>query len=234
MNTSPVLANTHASSPVAQAREGLGFQVRAAHGEADLRAACALRAQAYGRKLPNVLELWREPDAIDRAAGVVVFVARDNASGEVIGTVRVATNQYQPLQIEGSTTLPDGYAGLKAEITRLAVRPGHDDPQVRLALFKAVYLECLARGVEWMVIGARSAALVRGYRRLGFTDVLADGAMVPLAHAGNLPHRVLAFNVRSAQSDWRAIRHPFYAFMVEQPHPEIEAGAQAHAIALAA
>jgi hypothetical protein len=201
----------------------LRFTLRPVRNEADLRAACSVRATAYGRRLPNVLSLWSEPDELDRQPGVTVFAAFCKATGQAIGTVRLATNAARPLQIEGSTALPDAYRGtLNAEITRLSVLPGHDDPAVKLAMMKAVYQLSLARGVQWMVIGARLPSLVRGYTRLGFTDVLAPGEMVPLAHAGNMPHRVLAFNVQTAERDWRALEHPFYDFMIEQHHPDIE------------
>ena len=91
---------------------------------------------------------------------------------------------------------------------------------VKLGLMKAAYLYCLAHQVHWMVIGARNAALARQYKRLGFTD-LAGGAMVPLAHAADLPHRVLAFDVVSAERNWFAVRHPLYEFMVRHYHPDI-------------
>lgn len=217
----------------------LPFVVRPVRTEAELRAACAVRATAYGRRLPNVLSLWCEPDELDRQPGVTVFAAFSKASGEVIGTARLATNHHRPLQIEGATTLPAGIDGARnAEITRLAILPGHDDPTIKLALMKAVYQASLATGVEWMVIGARLPSLVRGYQRLGFTDVLPAGTTVALAHAGNLPHRVLAFNVRSAEADWQAINHPFYDFMIGQQHPDIvalhDARLEADAQALAA
>jgi hypothetical protein len=204
----------------------LHFTVRPVRNEADLRAACAVRATAYGRRLPNVLSLWCEPDEMDRQSGVTVFVAVSKATGEAIGTVRLATNAQRPLQIEQSAALPAVYHGTRnAEITRLAVLPGHDDPTVKLALMKAVYQSALAQGAEWMVIGARLPSLVRGYQRLGFTDVLPRGETVPLAYAGNLPHRVLAFNVRTARADWQAIQHAFYGFMIEQQHPDIRIAA---------
>ncbi|MCR5865049.1 MAG: N-acyl amino acid synthase FeeM domain-containing protein [Aquincola tertiaricarbonis] len=200
----------------------LHFTVRPVADEAELRAACAVRATAYGRRLPNVVSLWCEPDELDRQPGVIVFAAFSKATGEAIGTVRLATNHQRPLQIEGSAALPAAYLGTRnAEITRLAILPGQDDPAIKLALMKAVYQAALARSVEWMVIGARLPSLVRGYQRLGFTDALPRGEMVPLAHAGNLPHRVLAFNVRTARADWQAAQHPFYGFMIEQQHPDI-------------
>jgi len=210
----------------------LHFTLRPVANEAELRAACAVRATAYGKRLPHVLSLWCEPDELDRQPGVVVFVAWSKATGEAIGTVRLATNHHQPLAIEASTALPPAYLGSRnAEITRLAVLPGHDDPAIKLALMKAVYVTALERGVEWLVIGARLPSLVRGYQRLGFTDALPKGEMVPLPHAGNLPHRVLAFNVRTARADWQAMQHPFYDFMIEQQHPDLQLQLQPEPIA---
>jgi hypothetical protein len=80
----------------------------------------------------------------------------------------------------------------------------------------------LATQVRWMVIGARSDALVRQYRRLGFADVFDDGRLIPLLHAGRLEHRVLTFNVTTAESKWREMRHPLYEFMIETAHPDIQ------------
>jgi hypothetical protein len=91
----------------------------------------------------------------------------------------------------------------------------------KLCLMKAGYLYCLASQVRWMVIGARNEALIRNYRRLGFKDVLSPDDRVPLAHAGGLPHRILAFDVTSAERQWVAAGHPLYQFMVETFHPDL-------------
>jgi hypothetical protein len=203
-------------------RKSLQFTIRQALSEADLKAACGVRATAYGRHLDGAASAWSEPDALDRRPGTAVFVAFDKATGEPVGTLRLASNALAPTQIETALALPDGLADRSiGELTRFAVLPGHDDPMVKLGLMKAGYLYCLAHQVHWMVIGARNAALVRQYRRLGFTDLLA-GRAVPLAHAGHLPHRVLAFDVVSAERNWFALRHPFYEFMVRHRHPDIQ------------
>jgi hypothetical protein len=126
-----------------------------------------------------------------------------------------------PLQLEGSVILPRWLADEpRAELTRLAVMPGAD-PQTRLILMKAAYLYCLASQVRWMVIGARSNALIRIYQGLGFTDVLGPDDRVPLAHAGNLPHRILAFDVTAAERTWLASGHGLYPFMIETFHPDL-------------
>jgi hypothetical protein len=202
-------------------RQELQFAVRHALGEADLRAACQVRAAAYGRHHSNVASQWSEPDALDRSPDSAVFVAFCKKTGDSVGTLRLTTNARQPTQIEQSADLPHGIADRAiAELTRFAVRAGHPDPAVKLGLMKAAYLYCLAHQVHWMVIGARNGALVRQYKRLGFTD-LARGVKVPLSHAANLPHHVLAFDVIAAERNWFAVRHPFYEFMIRHHHPDI-------------
>jgi hypothetical protein len=203
-------------------RKPLRFTLRQARSEADLRAACSVRAVSYGRHMPNVTSLWSEPDALDRNTDTAVFVAFSKDTGQPVGTIRLTTNARQPTQIEQSAPLPDGIADRPiAELTRFAVLAGHDDPAVKLGLMKAIYLHCLANQIQWMVIGARNEALVRQYRRLGFTDI-AGGESVPLAYAGNVPHRVLAFDVKSAERNWFALHHPFYEFMVRTYHADIQ------------
>jgi len=201
----------------------LRFNLRVARCEADLRAACRVRAASYGHHLPHLRAAFAEPEELDWHPDTTVFLATDKDTGRAIGTARLLTNARQPLQIEQSTVLPEPLGDrMLAEVTRLSVLPGHDDPRVKLGLMKATYLYCIARQVHWMVIGARCDALIRQYRRLGFTDLLPDGQMVPLAHAGNLPHRVLGFDVTAAERNWHAAQHPFYDFMVRAYHPDIE------------
>ncbi|HEX6364254.1 MAG TPA: hypothetical protein VFZ93_14955 [Albitalea sp.] len=202
--------------------QSLRFTLRVARSEGELRAACRVRAASYGHHLPHLRNTFAEPDDVDWSAEATVFVAYDKATGEAVGTARLTTNAREPLQIERSVVLPEPLSdGVLAEVTRLSVRPGHDDPRVKLALMKSTYLYCMARQVNWMVIGARSEGLIRQYQRLGFTDLLG-GQSVPLAHAGNLPHRILGFDVTAAERNWHAVKHPFYDFMVRTHHPDIE------------
>lgn len=208
----------------------LGFTVRIAEGERDLRDAAALRAEAYGHHLPSMAVAMAAPDALDRRAGVVVLIARDDATGRAVGTARIQRRDPRDgddvaLQIERSIDLAPDIAGcMRAEITRLAVRPGAD-PRVRLLLMKACWKHALEAGIRWLVIGARCAALIRIYRGLGFADLLAPGEMVPLAHAGGLPHRVLALDIPAAEPAWRASGHPLLGFMVGTAHAELQLGA---------
>lgn len=200
----------------------LSFSVRLARSSADLREVCRVRADAYGHHVPDLREPLAEPDGLDRHPHTGVILARDKASGRAIGTVRVQRSQFGPLLLESSVILPHWLADKpRAEITRLAVLPGADGA-VRLTLMKSLYLYCLATQTRYLVIGARSDALIRLYQRLGFVDVLGPDDRVPLAHAGNLPHRILAFDVMAAERTWLAGGHGLYPFMFETFHPDLQ------------
>jgi hypothetical protein len=92
---------------------------------------------------------------------------------------------------------------------------------VKLALFKALHRYCLAKQVEWILIGARPP-LDQTYLDLGFEDVFSDGILRPLATAANVPHRILSFEVFTAERKWHALSHPLYVFMGQRFHPDIE------------
>lgn len=196
--------------------------VTMARTPAELRAACSVRAQAYGRHAPELGRDLAEPDELDRRDGVVVLLARGAADGEALGTLRIQCGgPGAPLLLERSVVLPARLTGQRrAEVTRLAVRPGAER-EVRLLLMKGLYLYCVASQIRWLVIGARSEALIRLYRGLGFDDVLDPDVRVPLAHAGGLPHRILAFDVLGAERSWRTAGHALYDFMGETYHPQI-------------
>jgi hypothetical protein len=200
----------------------LDFTVTIATTDAELREVSALRARAYGHHLPALAQGLAEPDAADTEPGTRVLLCRSKRSGQVIGTARLQRNHPQPLAIEASVVLPDDLAALpRAEITRLAIAAGAD-ALVRPMLIKACYLAAVASQIRLLVIGARSPALVRIYRGLGFADLHEGARPVPLAHAGNLPHQVLAFDVVSAERRWHSGQHPLYGFMVETWHPDLQ------------
>lgn len=200
----------------------LSFTVRLARDEADLQEACAVRAHAYGHHLPQLREALARPDVLDRQRGVATLICRDKATGRVVGTVRIQRCVSGHLQLEHDVALPQQLARQpRAECTRLAIVPGAD-PLVRPMLVKAAYLFCVAQQVRWLIIGARSEALVRVYRGLGFAEALGEGVRVPLAHAGDLPHAILAFDVVTAERTWSAAGHGLYPFMVETYHPELQ------------
>jgi len=199
----------------------LGFTLGLASSRDDLLDACAVRADSYGRHLPELRQHLIEPDPLDLCEGTAVFLCRDKASGLATGTMRIQTSHFGALRMEDSLALPGWLAGApRVEITRLAVRVG-SDPLTKLCLMKASYLYCVAQQMHWMVIGARNEALIRNYRRLGFRDVLGRDEQVPLLHTGGLLHRILAFDVMAAKSAWAAAKHPLYGFMIDTLHEDL-------------
>jgi hypothetical protein len=200
----------------------LSFTVRPVANGADLRRACEVRAEGYGHHMPSWRQSLIDPDALDRDPSVLVLLCEDKRTGAAIGTSRVQTNRDRPLMIEQSLALPASIARLgRAEITRLSTVQGAD-PLVKIALCKAAFLHCMATQSRFMVIGARNEALVRQYRRVGFEDVYPDQGMIPLAHTGGLPHRVLAMDTFAAPRTWQQSNLGLFDFFFETLHPDID------------
>ena len=204
--------------------ERLPFRVRIVRSEEDLEKAVSIRHAAYGRHLPAVAALLERAEACDSEPGSAVLLAESKLDGLPLGTMRIQTNRYQPLALEQSMELPSWLAGTsQAEATRLGVTSNRMGRLVKTALFKAYYQYCLMEEIEWMVITARSP-LDRGYEALLFQDVVPGAGFVPMRHVGNIPHRVLAFNIERADFNWRQSKHPLYRFMVHTSHPDIDLG----------
>lgn len=199
----------------------LSFEVHVATTESDLIDACDVREKAYGHHLGGAVASFSAVEALDRAPETVVLVCRDKATGEAIGTARIQSNAVRPLLVERSVILPHHIAACsRAEVTRLAVLPGAHT-LVKLCLMKAIYQYCEAHGIDWLVICARSEPLSRNYRRLGFKDFLAPGQMVPLAHAGNIPHFVFTMDIAGTRIEWQRDGHRLQGFMFETTHPDL-------------
>jgi len=208
-----------------------GFAVRLASSEQDFHDARAVRAQAYGHHDPEVGRRFGAIDPLDTAEGSAVLLCRDQSTGLCVGTARIQVSGFGPLILESSLRLPEWLRGRpRAQISRLAVSPGASTV-VKLLLMKASYQYCLAAQVRWMVIGARSNALIRNYRSLGFKDVFETGAWMPLASGGGLPHQILALDVAGAKDAWQATKNRLYGFMTETFHPDVQVMAASDAIA---
>jgi len=219
---SPYGAPTTASWP----EELLPFTVRLVRNEEDLNKAVQIRHAAYARHLPTFAETLRTAETDDAENGVVVLLAESKLDGSPLGTMRIQTNQYKPLCLEQSIELPVWLRSRSlAEATRLGVTNEKGGRLVTTVLFKAFYQYCLNTGVEWMIVTAR-APVDRTYDRLLFTDVFPDAGYIPIHHVGNLPHRVMSFNVETAEDRWTQVRHPLLGFMCNTHHPDIDLGSQ--------
>lgn len=204
--------------------ERLPFSVGIVGSEEDLGKAVSIRHAAYGRHIPEVAALLEKAETLDSEPGCVVLLAKSKLDGSPLGTMRIQTNRFRPLALEQSITLPSWLQGKsQAEATRLGVIGNRTGRLVKTALFKAYYLYCVQEEIKWMTIAARSP-LDRQYEALLFQDVQPDGEFIPMRHAGNIPHRVLAFNVELAQQNWSQARHPLYGFVFDTDHPDIDLG----------
>lgn len=206
----------------------LPFTIRIARDADALEQAVTIRHAAYARHVPELAARLRAPEAGDRDEGSVVLLAQSKLDGAPLGTMRIQTNRHRPLAIEQSIALPAWLRRARlAEATRLGVCGTRIGRVVKTLLFKAFYLYCRRVDVDWMVIGARSP-LDRQYEALQFRDVYPGRGYVPLAHAGNLPHRVLGFEMAGAEARWRQAEHPLYGLFCRTQHPDIDLrGAQA-------
>jgi hypothetical protein len=199
----------------------LPFTLRIAQTESDLEQAVHIRHAAYARHVPALAELLRAPEASDHDGDATVLIAESKLDREPLGTMRIQTNRSKPLAIEKSVALPAWLRQRRlAEATRLGITQQRVGRVVKVMLFKAFYLYCKRAGVDWMVIGARSP-LDRQYESLLFQDVFPGRGFVPLAHAGNIPHRILGFEMATADARWRAAQHPLYGLFCRTHHPDI-------------
>lgn len=216
--------------------ERLPFTVRLVRNENDLGKAVYIRHAAYARHLPEFAQTLSAPEAEDAEPGVVVLLAESKLDGSPLGTMRIQTNEFRPLCLEHSVSLPPWLKSLRlAEATRLGVTDEKGGRLVTTMLFKAYYEYCKQIGTEWMVIAGRSP-IDKQYARLLFEDVFPGVGYIPLAHAGNLPHRIMSSNVDTAEERWAAASHPLFNFAFRTHHPDLQLGAprRAHTSTMAA
>ncbi|MBW8829242.1 MAG: hypothetical protein JF606_07390 [Burkholderiales bacterium] len=202
----------------------LSFSIRPVVNGMDLRRACEVRAEGYGHHMPAWRQSLIEPDALDWEEGTLILLCEDKRTGQAIGTARIQTSRQGPLLIEQSASLPESILRLgRAEITRLSTIAGAD-PILKFAICKAAFLYCLSAQARFAIIGARNEALVRQYKRIGFTEMFPDEPMVPLAHTGGMPHRVLMFDTMLGPREWQINpnKQGLFDFCFETFHPDIE------------
>lgn len=136
--------------------------------------------------------------------------------------MRVDTNLVSPLPISDDEALPSEIRNKTiAYVTRLGVKQGSLGSLVKLALFKTLHRYCLAKQLQWMLVGVKPPN-DRDYVRLGFSDVVDGGGLVPISSSGGIPVRLMSFEVISAERRWKESGNPLYKFMFEDYHQDIE------------
>jgi hypothetical protein len=202
--------------------ESLPFVVRCVRNEAELAKAVAIRRSAYGRHVPELAARFALPEASDLDGSSRVLVALSKLDGMPLGSMRFRTNQYQPLDLEQSVSLPDSLKNrVLSEATRLAVSQAAVGRVVKAMLMKAMFLHCEASGVDCMVVTARHP-MDRFYHWLLFEDVFPGGDFVPMAHVGMIPHRVMNCDLVATKRRWIECEHPWYSLFFGTHHPDIE------------
>lgn len=202
-------------------QERLPFTVRVVQSDADLAKAVQIRCAAYARHVPELAKTLRTPEAADHDSDAIVLLAESRLDGAPLGTARIQTNGHHPLSVEQSVELPDWLQGrYLAEVTRLGVDEGKVGRLVKLALVKASFMYCELKGIEWAIAAGRSP-IDRQYQQLLFQDVFPEQGFIPMQHAGNLPHRVMAFEIESGPKRWEAANHPLLKFFRYTRHVDI-------------
>jgi hypothetical protein len=210
------------NNEVSLTEERLPFTVRLVRNEDDLRKAVQIRHSAYARHLPAFAETLKIPEAMDSEPGNVVMLAESRVDGSPLGTMRVQTNEFKPLALEQSVDLPEWMQTRPlAEATRLGIAQDRLGHLVKAALFKSYFQYCQLNCIEWMVIAGR-APIDRQYERLLFQDVYPGMGFVPLRHANNMPHRIMSFEVATAEQRWGAANHPLFNFIFRTRHSDLD------------
>jgi len=214
-----------ARAPVAGgAIERLPFTVRRVETEADLLKAVRIRHAAYARHVPDFARSLAQPEAADYDADTIVLLAESKLDGTAIGSTRIRTNLYRPLGVEESIVLPDWLQGKRlVEATRLGIDEGRVGRMVKIALIKACFMYCEDNAIDYSVATGRPP-VDRQYDQLMFVDVFPELGLVPLRHVGNIPHRIMAFEIATFQQRWAAARHPMLNFFFHTHHPDIDIG----------
>ncbi len=228
-SSTPTLSTTGAKShvrahadPTFMTEERLPFTVRMVRNEEDLNKAIEIRHAAYRRHMPDVAETLKVPEAVDTKPGVAVLLAESKLDGSPLGSLRVQTNQYKPLPIEQSIELPDWLSHTSlAQVSRLGIAQGGVGRLVKIALIKASFLYCEQNEIKWAIVAARSP-LDRQYAQLHFEDIYPAAGYIPLAHMGNVPHRIMGFEIETGQSRWVEAEHPMLNFFCHTHHPDID------------
>ncbi len=203
------------------AEERLPFTVRIVRSEEALHKAVAIRQAAYARHVPAFAEKLKAPEANDRADGSVILLAESKLDGSPVGTMRIQTNRFKDLAVAQSVELPAWLRNKSmAEATRLGIEVGGTGRVVKTVLFKAFYLYCIEADGEWMGIAARPP-VDRQYEALLFQD-LFPGQFIPMRHANDIPHRVLALEVKSVEPSWGETNHKLYDFFFRTHHPDLD------------
>ncbi|MES2760231.1 MAG: hypothetical protein V4693_22875 [Pseudomonadota bacterium] len=206
----------------AKAIERLPFTIKRVQSDEDMRKAVQIRHSAYARHVPEFAKTLREPEMSDYEEDCIVLLAESKLDGSPLGSMRVQTNQGRRLSVEQSIALPEWLQGRRlAELSRLGVDGGRIGRVVKVALFKACFEYCENNRIDYLVLTGRTP-VDRQYEQLLCTDVFEEKKTVPLQHVGNIPHRIMSFEIATGEERWEAVNHPLLGFFRHTRHPDID------------
>lgn len=202
--------------------ERLPFTVRVVRSDADLAKAVEVRHAAYKRHMPDFADSLTKPEAIDSENGVVVLIAESKLDGAPLGTLRIQSNASMPLKVEQTVTLPRWLRDRPlVEVSRLGIVGGSIGRLVKMVLIKGAFRYCELDGIDFAIVAAR-APLDRQYDQLLFEDLFPEQGFIPMRHGGNIPHRVLGFEIATGHQRWLDAEHPLLKFFSYTNHPDID------------
>ena len=221
---SAAMRATRAAPADGRAIERLPFTIRRVETEADLLKAVKIRHAAYARHVPDFARSLAQPEAADYDSDTIVLLAESKLDGSPLGSTRIRTNLYRPLGVEASVELPHWLQGRRlVEATRLGIDEGRVGRMVKVALVKACFMYCEDNAIDYSVATGRPP-VDRQYEQMLFTDVFPGQGLVPLRHVGNIPHRVMAFEIATFEQRYTEARHPLLDFFFNTQHPDIDIG----------
>lgn len=219
--TDPDTPNGRSGSDLAMQTQALPFRVRLASSEDDIYRAVAVRTQAYGRHVPGMEMVLKDPEPDDYRDDAVLLIAESKQDGQVLGSMRLITNARQPLHLEHEVELPGLFHGHRLlEAWRLTVLNCEPARMVAPALYKSLFELSVHSNIDYVLVAARPP-VDRIYRSMQFKDAL-NGQKMALSNTLNMPHGLYYIPVREAGTLWRDAKWPLYPFMALTRHPDIE------------
>ncbi len=190
-----------------------GFRFRLAQSAADTEAVLAVRRECYRHYDVPV------PDEYDSRSWFLL--AECEATGKVVGTIRITPRSDGPMELEEYFALPAQLKGDDVvEMTRFAILPEYRKsasgmPRVTFGLFKMVPAFITSIGAHYICVSS-TAQQAKIYSWLGFT---ATGVTAPYRKLANKEHELFVWDLRHGFGPYDT--QQFYAWFVEWKSKEI-------------
>ena len=203
-----------------------GFRVRRAAGADDLAVIAAQRAESFGRVIRNQRPVGASHDGwldkIDHHPATGLLLLEEATTGTPIASMRVQDSRAGPVELARLVELGALVPGREWPLLQCARLAAVRHPKRMAALFalmKAMWRRALADGVQNLILATPYWSRWM-YEALQFTD-LGDAAAFahPLSGAA---HRVMLFDVPSAQSRLEGAGNPLAAQLFHTQHPLLD------------